>query len=188
MIKAIIFDCFGVLTTDLWKEFVATLPPEQHAAARDLNYAYDSGRLSRDEFRAEVEKLTGQLPHEIETTIGSAVEKNHALLEYIEELTKKYKVSILSNIASDWVRSQFLTVEEQKLFNSMIFSHDVGMAKPDRAIFELAAERLAVRPEECVLIDDSPRHVAGAESVGMKGIIYENFEQMKHELEKALNA
>jgi putative hydrolase of the HAD superfamily len=188
MIRAIIFDCFGVLTTDLWKEFVATLPEAQHAPARDINYAYDSGRMSREKFRTEIEALTGRLPKEVEERKGLATEKNTALLDYITQLRPKYRIGMLSNIASDWVRQEFLSAEEQKLFDAMIFSHDVGMAKPDREIFELAAERLGVTPGECVLIDDSPRHVTGAQAAGMQGIIYENLEQMKSELEGLLAA
>jgi putative hydrolase of the HAD superfamily len=188
MIRAIIFDCFGVLTTDLWKEFVATLPEAQHAPARDINYAYDSGRMSREKFRTEIEALTGRLPKEVEERKGLATEKNTALLDYITQLRPKYRIGMLSNIASDWVRQEFLSAEEQKLFDAMIFSHDVGMAKPDREIFELAAERLGVTPGECVLIDDSPRHVTGAQAAGMQGIIYANLEQMKQDLAPYLAA
>jgi len=54
MIKAVIFDCFGVLTVDLWKEFVATLPDEQKQAASDINHSYDRGELTEAEFMQQV--------------------------------------------------------------------------------------------------------------------------------------
>jgi hypothetical protein len=56
MIRAIIFDCFGVLTTDKWKEFVATLPVRASISpATDLNHALDKVVLSRK--RSSLNKL-----------------------------------------------------------------------------------------------------------------------------------
>lgn len=186
MIRAIIFDCFGVLTTDLWKEFVATLPHAQVDAARDLNYRYDSGRLTRAEFKSEIEKLTGSKPREVEKLVSGEAYKNTELLELIGELSKHYKIGLLSNIASNWVLDVFLTAAEQELFDDFIFSHEVGMAKPDSRIFELAAKRLGVAPSECAFIDDSERHCAAAASLGMKTVVYENLPRMRGELDKIL--
>ena len=60
MIKAIIFDCFGVLTTDLWKEFVGTLPESQRSPAYDINHAYDRGFITHEEYVEQLLKLTGR--------------------------------------------------------------------------------------------------------------------------------
>jgi len=62
MIRAIIFDCFGVLTVDVWPEFVASLPLEQQAEASALNRVYDAGHLSRGEFGRAMQALTGKRP------------------------------------------------------------------------------------------------------------------------------
>src|SRR5882762_4506135 len=101
MIKAIIFDCFGVLTTDKWKEFVATLPESQKQPARDLNHAYDGGFITEEEFITKIQELTGQNPGEVEKIPSSEVAKNNELLNYIEGLKPTYKIGLLSNIASN---------------------------------------------------------------------------------------
>lgn len=189
MIKAIIFDCFGVLTTDTWRAFLDTLPPTADVdRARELNRAVDAGVISHEEFLDGVEECTGFRPPEVEKLMGGEVAKNIALLDYIRTLRPQYAIGLVSNISSNWIRDSFLTIEEQGLFDEMIMSHEVGMTKPDPRIFMLACERLRVAPHEAVLIDDIDRYVAAAQAEGLKGVVYEDFVQMKQELGALLDA
>src|SRR5437868_633586 len=98
MVRAIIFDCFGVLTTDTWKEFVATLPEAQRRAARDLNHAYGSGNLSKREFLKAIQDLTGKQPEDIDLMLDREITKNGDLLKLIAKLKKSYKIGLLSNV------------------------------------------------------------------------------------------
>ncbi len=59
-----------------------------------------------------------------------------------------------------------------ELFDAVVCSAEVGMAKPDPAIYRLAAERLGLPPEACVFVDDSEANVRAAEQVGMRGIFF----------------
>lgn len=186
MIKAVIFDCFGVLTADKWREFVGTLPEIQKLPARDLNHAYDAGLMTERQFLDQVKELTGRDPGEVENLAVEEIGKNRQLLDYIGTLKTRYKIGLLSNIASNWVRSYFLTTEEQKLFDEMLFSYEAGTTKPDARIYRLILEKLKAEPSECVFIDDQPRYCEAAEQLGMKAVVYEDFEQMKDELEKML--
>lgn len=186
MIKAIIFDCFGVLTGDKWKEFVGSLPESQREAARELNRALDRGQLSLADFSKEMYDLTGHLPKEVENVINAEMAKNTNLLEYIKQLSKAHKISLLSNVSSNWIREHFLSNSEVAYFDDMVLSYDVGMVKPDPSIFALAAERLDARLDECVLIDDGVGNCEGARKVGMQAIVYHNFTQCKNELNKLL--
>lgn len=183
--KAIIFDCFGVLTTDYWREFVAALPSDQQKEAGDLNKAYDAGFITTLDFSDQVESLTGKRPNLIEDTRALAT-KNDALLQYITLLKPKYKIGLLSNIASNWVTEEFLTASEQTLFDEMVFSHAVHLVKPDYQIFELIAERLQVEPADCVMIDDLEVNCTSAQETGMQAIVYQNYAQCRQELEQLL--
>ncbi len=188
MIKAIIFDCFGVLTTDKWKEFCATLPEgEIVEKARELNHAYDAGFMSEKEFLEEVFKLTGRSPGEVEKLLDSETAKNSELLNYIQTLKPQYKIGLLSNIASNWVRDYFLDPAELALFDEMIFSFEERMTKPDPRIFKTACARLAARPEETIMVDDIERYCESARSTGMQAIVYQDFPQLKAELEQILS-
>ena len=65
-----------------------------------------------------------------------------------------------------------------------MLSFEVSLVKPDPEIYRLAAKRLGVRPEECVFVDDKTINVEAAESVGMKGIVYNDHADFMAELNK----
>lgn len=186
MVQAIFFDCFGVLTADRWKEFVTTLPEAQHEPASELNRAYGRAQLSKAEFVRAIEELTGKQPDDIDQLLDNEMTKNTELLELIGTLKPKYKIGLLSNVGSNWIRERFLTPDEQKLFDDFTFSYEVGMAKPDPRVFEVAAERLGVTPEASVLVDDVEYYGDIARAVGMQFVLYQNFTQAKAELLKLL--
>jgi putative hydrolase of the HAD superfamily len=56
--------------------------------------------------------------------------------------------------------------------DAVVSSARVGLAKPDRRIYELAAELAGVAPERCLFVDDRPENVAGATALGMTGVHY----------------
>lgn len=56
------------------------------------------------------------------------------------------------------------------LFEDIVISGAVRLAKPDPRIYRLALDRFAVRADEAVFIDDMPVNVAAAESVGLTAI------------------
>lgn len=186
MLRAIIFDCFGVLTADTWQEFVTSLPLHQQTEASALNRVYDAGHLSRAEFGRAMQELTGKQPRYVEDLLGDGLLKNTELLAFIKELKQSYKIALLSNIGTNWVLEHFLTPEEQALFDVFVFSFEAGLAKPDGRIYRLASERLGEPPEACVMIDDVERNCQGAEDIGMESIVYQNLTQMRAEFRKKL--
>lgn len=188
MIKAIIFDCFGVLTTDLLMEFTSTLPANVMSGVHELIHKRSSGQLSRDKFVNELSFLTNHSKHEINKVTTPGGVKNIKLLKLIEDLkNNKYKIGLLSNVGSDWVKKEFLTDIEQKLFDDILLSYEVNLIKPDPLIFKLAAERLDVKTNECVLIDDIESYCLAAKKEGMQTITYKTFENTKQELESILS-
>ncbi len=186
MIKAVIFDCFGVLTVDKWKEFVATLPEEHKEPARGFNHDYDAGRITEADFIEKVRQLTARDPGEVEQILVGDSNKNEELLSYIKQLRPRYKIGLLSNVASNWVRDYLLDEEDQNLFDAFIFSYEERTTKPDLKIYQAAADRLGVKPSECVFIDDTERYCEAARELGMQTIDYQDFAQMKQELEQIL--
>ncbi|MCA9344289.1 HAD family phosphatase [Candidatus Saccharibacteria bacterium] len=185
-IQAVIFDCFGVLTGDVWKEFVGSLPEDQRSNARDLNRALDKNVISHDEFYQQINQLTGREVPMVEKIITSDMHKNKEVFKYIQSLKGKYKLAVLSNVSTNWIREQFLTPEEISLFDDFVLSHEVGLIKPDPEIFKLAAKRLGVEVEDCLFIDDSPYNAQAAENLGMKAITYQNFSQFRSQADKLL--
>jgi epoxide hydrolase-like predicted phosphatase len=68
------------------------------------------------------------------------------------------------------------------LFDDIINSARVGLAKPDPRIFALAAERLGVAPGECVFIDDLARNVQAAADADMHAVHYTSYPQLLDDL------
>jgi HAD superfamily hydrolase (TIGR01509 family) len=182
VIKAIIFDCFGVLTADKWHEFRLQLPKELQGRASKLNQQYCQGQISKQAFLETVAGLTDYPLSSIRQLVDNDMDKNSQLLEYIKSLKPHYKIGLLSNVANNWIRDYFLTQEEQKLFDNYILSFEVGITKPNPHIFRLASERLDVSPDQCVFVDDIERYCEAARGIGMQAVCYDNFEQFKSEL------
>lgn len=189
MIKALIFDCFGVLTTDTWRAFCDSLPPDADVGkARELNKQYDAGLITKQEFVDQVYEATGQHPRQIEEMLSNEIAKNSILIDYIRELkSRDYLIGLLSNVATPWITDTFLSPEEQEIFDAMIFSYEVGMTKPDPRIFMLVCERLRVGPHEAVMIDDIESYCEAAKAEGLKAITYQDFSQLKQDLELLLS-
>lgn len=188
MIKAIIFDCFGVLTVDRWLEFCESITDRDiREEARSFNYLYDAGKMPLEEFIEKMAKLSGRDKQEIISIFTNPVAaKNVELIDYIRSLKPKYKIGMLSNVATNWVREVLLTAEEQKLFDAMVFSYEIRAGKPDAIAYKTALEKLQVTPEDAVFIDDLLRYVEGAKKQGIKSIQYKSFPQMKKDLEPVL--
>lgn len=186
--KAIIFDCFGVLTTDIWLAFCDSLPRGTNLVeASALNKAYDRGIISHEEFRNGVKELTGEYPPDIDKISSSDMIKNEALLDLIRRLKPDFKIGLMSNISSDWITREFLTLDEQLLFDTMVLSYEVGMIKPDPRMYTIACERLRVAPNEALMVDDRLQYVEGAREVGMSGIVYEDMRSFTAQLNELLN-
>lgn len=187
MIRAIIFDCFGVLTTDTWNAFLDTLPSDTDiSAAREVHRAYNAGLIDKTTCNRQIRDITGHTFAELEDTAGTQVTKNIVLLDYIATLKPTYKIGMLSNIGSNWVRDTFLTDQEQGLFDEMLFSYEIGVNKPDPQAFKMAAERLGVQADEAVMVDDQRFYVEAAKNVGMQAVVYSDFQQFRTELEQIL--
>lgn len=190
MIKAIIFDCFGVLVTSSYEPFKAQyLRGDQKLIEQfmEIENRSSRGEISLEEAEREFAELAGLSFQETAEFLQDNP-RNSLLLRYIsQELKGTYKISMLSNIADDRIPDLF-TDEDVVMFDDVVLSYQVGLAKPDDNIYKLTAERLQVLPEECAFVDDNQGYCAAAEEVGMKTVCYQNFAQTKKELERLLAA
>ena len=111
---------------------------------------------------------------------------NLEVLEYVSnDLKPKYKIGIISNVMAEYIHL-ILSEDDLKLFDDIVLSYKVGVAKPDVEIYKLSLQNLGVKPNEAVFVDDQQRYVEAAMSLGMKGVYFQDFDQMKTDLEKLL--
>lgn len=119
-------------------------------------------------------------------TLRKGDEPHEALLNYVAELRRRgYTTSILSNTSIGTLEHIF-SPEQLDLFDELVVSAEVQLAKPDPRIYELASARLEVSNHECVFTDDNESNVLAAETVGMKVVHYKHFAQFKTALEAIL--
>ena len=189
MIKAIIFDCFGVLTTEAWLAFKYAHfgnDPEKMTHATVLNHRFDARLISNKDFIGGIAELAGVREQAVSDALHGT-ELNEALLDFIRHgLKPHYKIGMLSNIGPDWLASMFSN-DDLALFDAITLSYEIGFIKPDQRAYQAAVNRLDVTAEECIFIDDQERNVTAAKEQGMYGIVYRNTPQAIAELSKLLN-
>jgi HAD superfamily hydrolase (TIGR01509 family) len=64
----------------------------------------------------------------------------------------------------------------------------IGFAKPGAKAYEAVAEKLGMRLDECVMIDDRQAYCEGARAIGMTAIQYSSMSRLKRELSAILEA
>ena len=181
MIKAIIFDCFGVFIGNPYKiraEELDRTDPEKGKILHEINRASDRGYLTRDETAREMAELIGISTEQFLAEQDKGEVRNEALIEFVKTLRPNYKLAMLSNISSrERLDIRFEPGQLDELFDVVVASGDEGYIKPEPEIFEIALARLGVQPEECVMIDDIIEYCQGAEAAGIHTIQYLNYEQ-----------
>ncbi len=191
MIKALIFDCFGVLYWDDLNRLYNLVHPDQFQDLKDLMHACDHGYMGRQDFLESVAELAGISVDAVAAVMHDKHRRNEPLIARAKELKAKYKIGMISNMGYDMLKDLFNEQERDELFDDMVVSSEVGLIKPSWDIFELALERLGVAADEAVFIDDQPANVDGAERVGMRTILFTTNAQFETELaaiETAVNA
>lgn len=104
------------------------------------------------------------------------------MVRLARHLWRKYRLALLSN-ATMSLRSQLIRWPHLfDLFEVVVISAEVGLRKPDRRVYELTLRRLQVEPAQAVFIDDKPSNVAGAQAVGIEGIVFRSPAQLRDEL------
>jgi HAD superfamily hydrolase (TIGR01509 family) len=143
-----------------------------------------AGRMPAEVARAAIAELLGLSSSEYAARIKTEEVKNQTLLTFIKQLRLHYKIGLHSNVMRNGLEVRFPDGELTQYFDAVVASGDVGYAKPEAQAYELVADRLDARLDECIMVDDRDEYCAGARSVGMHAIQYQSFEQLQLELER----
>lgn len=197
-IKAVVFDIGGVLEitpeTGWEEEWEARLGLGPRGLRERLGSVWRGGSIGTVSAE-EVERRTGEIlgldraqvdafMHDLwEDYLGML---NSELAAYFASLRPRYVTAILSN--------SFVGAREREqerygfgdMCDLIVYSHEEGIQKPDRRIFELLCERLGVRPEEVVFLDDVEESVAAAQALGIHAILFKDTRQAIEDIEACL--
>jgi putative hydrolase of the HAD superfamily len=96
---------------------------------------------------------------------------DYALVDFLRSLRPTIKVGLISNAWSG-LRAWIISKKFDDVFDEMVISSEIGVAKPNARIYRQALDKLNVRPEESVFVDDMPANIEAAQALGMRGVAF----------------
>lgn len=183
--KAFIFDLDGVIVDTAkyhylaWRELAIQLgfdfTMEQNerlkgvSRVRSLEILLDIGKIQLEE-----DEKTTYLKEKNEQYLQYIAKMDHTeILPGIDDLLhylKLNKVPFSLGSASKNARLILETLDLIDLFDAIVDGNDVSTAKPDPEVFLIAAQKLGVQPEDCIVIEDAQAGIEAANKAGMTSI------------------
>ena len=204
-LRGLLVDYGGVLTNPL-PEFMAKwvetdgIDPDRFAelmrrwlgpgAGRNPVHDLETGRISAAEFegllaaelleRSEAAEGQADRAAGMLTRMFAGMRVEPSMVDVVRAArTAGVRTGLLSNSwGLDYERDGWDT-----LFDAVVISGEVGLRKPDPAIYALAAQRLALPPEQIVFVDDLRPNVRAAAAAGMVGVEHVDLDTTVSELE-----
>lgn len=191
--KNIIFD-FGNVLLDLHQERsehcmeqLLGLPYDMYHEHSPRCFAdFETGRITETEFIDELSAFCRRsvdrqaLIHCWNALLG---ELPLHRIEMLRELKQRYRLYLLSNTNATHIAHVHRYLAENNLvfwslFDGVFLSHELGLRKPDPAIFEHVLQSASLDPAETLFIDDGPMHVAGALAAGIPAVRHDPSEDI----------
>ena len=198
-IRAVIFDFGGVLlrTEDQFpRQQLATrlgLPKEKlYYQIFESESAHQAmvGKLSAEAHWEAVRLALGigeDVFSEARTEFWAGDRLDQDLIEYVRRLRPRYKTALLSNAWDDLRGYIQSTWDIGDVFDEMVISAEVGVAKPDARIYRVALDRLGVLPGEAVFVDDFIENIESARALGLKTVHFQGSQRMYADLDMILD-
>jgi putative hydrolase of the HAD superfamily len=189
-IKAVVFDIGGVLErvdspdafVSTWKARLGMTDEEFDAAADQVDRkasATSSLPLSERAYRQYWVDALGLSESQADEFMRDlwdwyCGELDQELMAFAASLRPTYATAILSNSGPGAREQEEARYGFSAVFDPIVYSHEVGLAKPDPRIYALTCDLLGVGPHEVVFLDDTPTSVDGANEVGMIGVLHQS--------------
>jgi putative hydrolase of the HAD superfamily len=200
VIRAVIFDIGGVLEdtpptghVERWEAKLGLAPGELDRTMSDVWTAGSLGTISEAEVHAALRERLGLSPGQVAEFMAGRWEEyvgtlNAELAEYFAALRPRYRTGILSNSFVGAREREQLLYGFEDMADVVVYSHEIGVRKPDPGAYLVACERLRVAPPEAVFLDDRQAAVDGARAVGMAAILFRDNAQAVADLEALLRS
>lgn len=190
MIKTVILDLGKVIVPfDFWRayrgmEVISGVPAEEirrRLAETDLFRQFECGTISSLNFVGEVSAtLNISIPYEEFVPIWTSIFLPETLISepVIQALAGVVRLVLLSNtneIHYDMLRRSYPLLRH---FHAAVLSYELGVMKPDAAIYEHAVSIAGCKANECLFFDDMPENVAAAREWGLQAEVFESEAQL----------
>ncbi|WPO69390.1 HAD family phosphatase [Streptomyces sp. KN37] len=199
--SAVLFDFGGVLTSSVVAAFdglgaelgddprlpLRLLARDEQSSA--LLVAHEEGRIGEREFedgfaarlRAHGVAVAGP---GLVARVQARLRPDHAMTALVAKVRADgYRVGLLSNSLGDDCYAGF---DLPAMFDAVTVSGRIGVRKPSRRAYALACERLGVRPENTVMVDDLRQNIDAAARLGIAGVLHRDAAGTAAELARLL--
>ncbi len=186
-IRAIILDIGGVLEItpdpqmtgliDKWGKRLHLKPDELAERLASLDSAGTLGTCTEEEWHHGLRAATGMNQAHCDEFMADfwveyLGELNVELAEFIATLRPHHQIAFLSNSFLGAREREQERYHFQDMTDLIIYSHEVGLAKPDQRIFQLTCERLGLPPHETLFLDDYEPNITAAREFGMQAMLF----------------
>ena len=190
MIRAAVFDVGGVLERvddAAWpKVWIARWERRMNVgeghveavlARRESPAGSADGPLDEDQLRASLAVALGLDEAQADEMMAEMWDAycgdlDLVMRDFVVALRPRLQTAILSNSADGARREEQRRYGLEDLVDVLVYSHEVGLEKPDPRIFRLTEELLRVRPEEIVFVDDNIANVQSATDCGWHTVLH----------------
>lgn len=197
-IKAILFDIGGVLelTPDRgidahWEKKLGLKEHELFERLREVWKDGTLGTISIEVVHAQIGERMGWDEIQVNAYMDDIWKEylgtlNVELADYFRNLRPRFKTAIISNSFAGAREKEAEHYQFDTICDFIIYSHEVGIRKPDPQIFTLACERLGLQPHEIIFVDDHADVYASAVEMGMHCFEFKDNAQIIAEIEACI--
>jgi putative hydrolase of the HAD superfamily len=190
-IEGILFDFGGVLATFYRPELFQRLEGQTGLLPGSLSeilWRSDAWRLAEKGLISDEEYWRRIAPRLNLTTPGAIrdfqdqiyadVQTDPRMVDLVRRLHGPYRTGLLSNTSATDPQRLLQRYGLDGLFDQVILSAAVDLAKPDPAIYRLALDRLGTSPQTTLFIDDYEPNVQAATEQGIQGIHFVTYDDL----------
>lgn len=183
--RCLILDIGGVLELTpptgrltRWDERLGLPPGTSDRRLTDVWEAGEIGTITESEGSEQVAARLGLGPVDTESFMADLWEEylgspNTEFIDYVAGLRPHCRLGILSNSFVGARELETVAYGFDRLVDEIVYSHEIGVRKPDPRAFAITCARLQVRPGDCLFVDDFAPHVEAARTAGMRAHLFE---------------
>ncbi|MFI6503885.1 HAD family hydrolase [Nonomuraea typhae] len=201
MIRGVLFDWCGVLTSDLgeaMRTFARTEGLAEDAfidylmleeAGHAVSVATETGEAGQPEFVRAVAERLGVAAEGLMRRISAPLRPDEQVLAAVARLRERgLATAVVSNSWGTDPYDPYGPWRLEERFDALVISHAVRLRKPDPRIYRLACDVLGLDPRECVFVDDTATNLVPARRMGMTAIHHRNSAATVAALEEVCSA
>jgi putative hydrolase of the HAD superfamily len=147
----------------------------------------ERGELSQPEFERKIARLLGVEAHGLVRGLLADLRPDPLIANAVAQArTAGVRVGVVTNSWGTAPFDPYAGYQLDKQFDAVVISSNVGIRKPDSAIYLLGADQLGVSADACVFVDDIPSNLGPAREAGMAVVHHRDSVSTIRELERLL--